>query len=99
MLAPSLERVDALLADQPDLAVAWERAFGWARRPEPSVEDFAKAEKLADEFGADRGPNWARDHRANAVHQFAMLEMGKRQSALCEHRVESLQCRKMVANG
>lgn len=78
-------------------AAAWEKAFGWARRPEPSAEDFAEAEKLADEFGADRGPNWARDHRADAVRQFAMLLMAKRtQSPSRFGRGEETQMREVA---
>jgi len=57
------------------------KKLGVPVRPRPTAADYAKAEKLADEFGAKRGPDWAALHRADAVRQFAQLEMGKRQDA------------------
>lgn len=93
MLAPSLERVDALLADQRARLTAviagdaWPEIKSMARRYLAKVEHWQGVRPGARDLAlGEMGPN----------QYGASIDDVCRQSALSEHRVESLQCRKMV---
>ena len=55
--------------------------------PRPTPADWEKARAIMAEYGADKDERWHADHGADALRQFAMLEMGKRQDAEFRDRI------------